>query len=181
MRLSARAIVNYANINQFSYGNQWVVRAGDSLELYFQIIDLDQAPEATIGNAIFQNQASLLSNEGGLRYLVGVGTANQPFSVQVIFPSNTAALNTLVNASNQGGYPAANTLNFPNIDQEEVLAVNAVQADPNDSSIWKVSIPSGQIPNSGNVLFAITEGGKTRRFSAGNLISVEMPGNDGGC
>ena len=29
MRLSARVILNYANVNNFSYGNQWIVRSGD--------------------------------------------------------------------------------------------------------------------------------------------------------
>lgn len=42
MRLSARSVINYVNINSFTYGNQWIIRAGDPNTLYFQLIDLDQ-------------------------------------------------------------------------------------------------------------------------------------------
>lgn len=66
MRLSCKAITNYANINQFDYSNQWSIRAGDPNTLYFQLIDLDQA---------------------GLRYMAGVGGSNQPTSLLVTFPS----------------------------------------------------------------------------------------------
>lgn len=62
-RISAKPIVNFANINQFSFGNQWAIRAGDPNTLYFQLIDLDQ-------------------NE--LRYLVGV---SQVSGITVTFPS----------------------------------------------------------------------------------------------
>lgn len=66
MRISAKAIVNFANINQLNFGNQWTIRAGDPNTLYFQIVDLDQ---------------------NGLRYMVGSGVQNQPASVVVTFPS----------------------------------------------------------------------------------------------
>lgn len=66
MRLSAKAITNFANINQLDFGNQWTVRAGDPNTLYFQIVDLDQA---------------------GLRYMVGSGVSNQPAGVTVTFGS----------------------------------------------------------------------------------------------
>lgn len=66
MRLSAKAITNFANVNQFDFGNQWIVRAGDPNTLYFQLVDLDQE---------------------GLRYIPGIGTDNQPVSVTVTFPS----------------------------------------------------------------------------------------------
>lgn len=74
MRLSAKAITNFANINQFDFGNQWTVRAGDSNDLYFQLVDLDQ---------------------GDLRYMAGVGSSNQPTSIVVTFPSidDTAVIN----------------------------------------------------------------------------------------
>ena len=44
MRLSAKPIVNYTDINHFSYVNQWIVSAGDPNVLYFQLVDLDQGP-----------------------------------------------------------------------------------------------------------------------------------------
>jgi hypothetical protein len=66
MKLSAKPITNFANINQLDFSNQWGVRAGDSNVLYFQLIDLDQ---------------------NNLRYLVGIGGSNQPAGVVVTFPS----------------------------------------------------------------------------------------------
>jgi hypothetical protein len=66
MRLSAKFVVNYANINQFAYEDQWKMRAGDPVTLYFQLIDLDQKD---------------------LRYLAGIGSTNQPYAVIVTCPS----------------------------------------------------------------------------------------------
>lgn len=156
MRLSARPLLNYANVNNFSYGNQWIVRAGDPNVLYFQIVDLDQGLASVVGgpNPIFGFQGSgTLSGNVGLRYMVGVGAGNQP---------------------------AAITVTFPSIDDTQVINAPAVQ-DPNDKSIWSVTLGPNQKPNSGNVQFAVTEGNSTRRFGALNLISVEYPQNDGSC
>lgn len=66
MRLSAKAVVNFANVNNFQTENQWFIRAGEPNTLYFQLVDLDQA---------------------ALRYLAGIGSSNQPFQVTVTFPS----------------------------------------------------------------------------------------------
>lgn len=151
MRLSARPLLNYANVNNFSYGNQWTIRAGDPNTLYFQIVDLDQGPANVIGNQIYGAQS--LSGNIGNRYMVGVGAGNTPAAIMVQFPS---------------------------IDDSQVINVAAVQ-DPNDKSIWSVTLGPNQKPNSGNVIFAITEGNSTRRFSALQLISVEYPQNDGMC
>jgi len=133
MRISAKAIVNYANINSYQAGNQWQIRAGELNALYFQLVDLDQA---------------------NLRYLAGIGSQNQPYTLTVTFPS---------------------------IDDTQVIQATAVQVDANDSSIWKVSLSSVQTPASGNVQFAVTEGSNTRRFSVLNMLSVEFPQNDGSC
>jgi len=148
MRLSARPLLNYANVNNFSYGNQWIVRAGDPNVLYFQVVDLDQGPSQTIGNQIFG--APTLSGNVGLRYMVGASAA------------------------------ASIAVTFPSIDDSQAITAQAVQ-DPNDKSIWSVTLGPNQKPNSGNVIFAVTEGSATRRFSALNLISVEYPQNDGSC
>lgn len=43
MKLSARVVKNYANINSFGFGNQWEIRAGEPNTLYFQLVDSDQA------------------------------------------------------------------------------------------------------------------------------------------
>ena len=68
---------------------------------------------------------------------------------------------------------------FPSVDDAQVIAANAVQ-ETNDKSIWKVVLSSIQKPNSGSVVFALTEGTVTSKFSVLNLISVEYL-NEGSC
>lgn len=136
MRLSAKPLLNYVNVNNFSYGNQWIIRSGDPNTLYFQVVDLD-----------------LGSNNTGLRYMVGVGSGNQP---------------------------AAITVTFPSIDDTQVITATAVQ-DANDKSIWSVTLGPNQQPASGNVQFAVAEGNSIRRFSVLNVLNVENTFNDGSC
>lgn len=71
MRLSAKPIINWANVNDFDTTDQWIIRAGEPNTLYLQLVDLDQK---------------------GLRYVAGVGVSNQPVSLQVIFPSIDSTL-----------------------------------------------------------------------------------------
>jgi hypothetical protein len=151
--LSAKPIITYANVNNYVFGNQWIVRAGDPLTLYFQIVDVDQAINGNgQGFGIFSG-ITPVGTTAGLRYLLGIGSSNQPYGIAVTFPS---------------------------IDSSRVLTVNAVQADANDSSIWKVSLAPNQNVAGGDVLFALTEGSTTRRFSVLNMLSVEFQ-NDGSC
>ncbi|NJO48115.1 MAG: hypothetical protein HC840_00200 [Leptolyngbyaceae cyanobacterium RM2_2_4] len=156
MRLSARPLLNYVNVNNFSYGNQWIIRAGDPNTLYFQVFDLDQGPASVVGapNPVFgfQGSASLAGNIG-LRYMVGVGSGNTPAGITVTVPS---------------------------IDDTQVINLQAVQ-DPNDKSIWSVTLGPNHKPGSGNVQFAVAEGNSIRRFSALNVLGVEDPTNDGSC
>ena len=77
MRLSANLILNYANVNQFGFQDQWQVRAGDPNTLYFQLIDLDQG----------SNPSGTRDCQCFLRYLLGIGTQNLPYGVTVTFPS----------------------------------------------------------------------------------------------
>jgi hypothetical protein len=93
-------------------------------------------------------------DKDSLRYIAGIGGVNQPVSINVTFPS---------------------------IDDAAVLTIAAVAVDAADGSLWKVDLSSTQIPASGNVIFAVTEGAATRKFSALNLMVVEYPGNDGSC
>jgi hypothetical protein len=60
------------------------------------------------------------------------------------------------------------------------LTYAAVQADPNDSSIWQVTLPASAIPSGGNVQFAVQEGNSIRRFSVLNMLAV-LPTNNGCC
>lgn len=151
MRLSAKAIVTYGNINVFQYGNQWTIRSGDPVTLYFQLVDLDQSVPVQ-SNSLFTGLTSV-GNLYGLRYLAGIGGSNQPYSL---------------------------TLTFPSTDDTKVITVAAVQADANDSSLWKVTLTANQLPASGNVQFALTEGTVTRRFFVVNLLAVEQATMCGG-
>ena len=161
MKLQALAIINFGNINLFSYANQWSVSSNSSSTLYFQIVDQDQEG---------------LDDESGLRYLVGIGSQNQPYSVSVTFPSiNTpGTLNPPVFPS-PGYSPPFGWAGG----QQFTLA--ATQASASDSSIWSVSIPANYTPNSGNVVFTILEGANSQSFSVLNMISVEYPKLGGSC
>ena len=128
-RLSAKPIVNFQNINSFKYANQWVIQAGNSSTLYFQLVDLDQC---------------------NLRYLAGIGTQNQPTAVRVFFPS---------------------------IDCSQALSLLAVQ-NPDDNSIWSVSIPATNTPQTGAVKFMLFEGNAQTNFQVQQALVVEY-GNDG--
>lgn len=154
MYLSAKPIINWCDVNMYSFGNQWNVNAGDPLTLYFQIIDTDQSIQGNNqGFSIFSG-ITAVGTTAGLRYLLGIGSSNQPYGIKVTFPS---------------------------IDNTKVLTYTAVQADANDSSIWKVTLPASQIPASGNVQFAVQEGTNIRRFSVINMLAVSDPTNDGSC
>ena len=153
-RLSAQAIVAYQNINSFNYANQWNMSAGDTATLYFQVIDLDQNISAPSTNLPYKAGYPINSPTGNavLRHLLGVGTANQPYSILVTFPS--------INSAN-------------------VIQLLATQADAQDSSIWYVSIPQTMIPNSGAVIFKVVEGNNVSNFTVMNMISVDWPENCG--
>lgn len=79
MRLSSKAILNFANINNFDFGNQWAVRAGDPNTLYFQLVDLDQMDPPT---------------KSALRYIPASGAI-----VTVTFPSIDSAAVVTVTAA----------------------------------------------------------------------------------
>jgi hypothetical protein len=153
MRLTAKPLINWCNVNQFSFANQWTVRSGDPVTLYFQLVDTDQAIQGNnSGYGVFSGIAAV-GTTAGLRYLLGVGTSNQPYGVIVTFPS---------------------------VDRTKVLQYVATQADPNDSSLWQVTLPASAIPAGGNVQFAVQQGSNINRFSVLNMLAVE-PINGGSC
>ncbi len=156
MRLSAKPILSYCNVNNYSFGNQWIVRSGDPNTLYFQILDIDQVMTVnnTSSNFGIFTGVTPVNPSAGLRYMLGIGSQNQPYGITVTFPS---------------------------LDNSKTVVVQAVQADSNDSSIWKVSTSSLQLLGGGNVQFAIMEGSTVRRFSVMNMIAVDDPTNDGSC
>lgn len=90
-------------------------------------------------------------NDGPHRYLPGVGSQNQPVSMLVTFPS---------------------------IDCTQTIKATAVQ-DPNDGSVWSVTLSSVQRPYGGSLAFALTQGTTTRNFTVSNILCVENPRNAG--
>jgi len=81
MRLSCDFIVNYASVNQFAFQDQWKIRAGDPVTLYFQLIDLDQ-PAAGCNCSNSSNSGS------GLRYIAGIGLDEPAVPLIIVsFPS----------------------------------------------------------------------------------------------
>jgi hypothetical protein len=88
----------------------------------------------------------------GLRYLAGIGTSNMPVQMQVGFAS---------------------------IDCNQAFTLIA-QQDPNDGSIWSVSIPSTNTPQTGNVNFRLFEGNSWKTFAVIQMLVVGYPENNGG-
>lgn len=76
MRLSASSISNFANVNAFTFSNQWSIRAGEPNTLYFQLVDLDNAG---------------FDGNNPQRFIPGITDGSLPVSMVVTFPSiNTA-------------------------------------------------------------------------------------------
>ena len=73
MRLSAKTIKSFANINDFDYSNEWIIRANEPNTLYFQLVDLDH---------------------DGQRYM----PTGSPYGVAVTFPSIDSTQVITVNA-----------------------------------------------------------------------------------
>jgi len=154
MRLSAKPIITWGDVNNYDFGNQWIVNSGDPLTLYFQLVDVDQAIQGNgQGFGIFSG-ITPLGTTAGLRYMVGVGSSNNPYTVKVTFPS---------------------------LDNSQQITLTATQSDPNDSSIWQVSVPANQAIGGGNVQFAVYEGNNVRRFSVLNMLDVMFPNSNGMC
>lgn len=70
---------------------------------------------------------------------------------------------------------------FPAINSVNVLTIPATVANAADPSIWKIDLLATQIPSTGNVQFAITEAGVTKRFVLQQGIMVHSFSNQGGC
>jgi hypothetical protein len=154
---AAKVITSFFNINAFTYGNQWIVNNGDPITLYFQLYDANQATQASNSSGYFGSIFSGITPVGptaGLRYLVGIGSNNNPYQVTVTFPS---------------------------VDLNTAITLIATQVSPADSSIWSVSVPASQAICGGNIQFAIYQGNTINRFSVLNMLDVIFPANNGCC
>lgn len=154
MQLQAKPIITWCDVNRYTYGNQWTVNSGDPLKLYFQIVDVDQAIPSNGPTFSIFSGVTAVNTTAGLRYLLGIGSQNQPFLVKVTFPS---------------------------IDPNQLVTYTAVQADPNDSSLWVVTVPASQAVSGGNVQFSVYEGSNIRRFTVQNMLAVLFPTSVGLC
>ena len=98
MRLSAKLIKNFANINQFAYANEWQIRQSEPNTLYFQLVDLDQ---------------------DGLRHM----PLDPASSVQVIFP-NTNTSSVLTKVASQPSALDGSIWQVSLLDSEKVFSGN---------------------------------------------------------
>lgn len=117
MRISAKPIVNYANINSFSFGNQWMIRAGDPNRLYFQLVDLDQTDNTMC--------------KAPLRYLAQP-TGADPIVITVTFPSIDDATQIQVQATQVTGDAS---LWYVDLTAAQIPGSGAVQFAINDNGI----------------------------------------------
>ena len=157
MRLTSIPIVNFSNINDFQEASQWTIRASDPNTLYYQLFDLDNvttfsSPYLPLNGGFFNAAIPSLPQ----RYIAGVGTSNQPFSMTVTFPSLAMGKSIVLTAT----------------------------PDPNDASVWSVTLPgytnAGMAPASGNVIFTLTQGINIYTWTVQNAIAVEQT-NQGSC
>ena len=88
-----------------------------------------------------------------LRYILGIGASNQPVQVRVTFPS---------------------------IDCNSKFTLIANQ-DPNDGSVFSITIPYTSTPQTGNVQFIVYQGNNVSNFEVLQMIVVEYSnsGSDG--
>jgi hypothetical protein len=152
MRLTSVPIINFSTINDFQTASQWTIRATDPNTLYYQLFDLDNQNTASPAsyfpvNGGFFNAAIQTAPQ---RYIAGVGSINQPFSMTVTFPS---------------------------LDPTRTLTYTATP-NPNDASVWSITLPgyasAAVAPASGNVMFSLTQGTQTWTWTVINMVAVEM-------
>lgn len=63
---------------------------------------------------------------------------------------------------------------FLNIDEAYEIEKTAVQAFSDDKSIWRITLNSDEVPNSGAIKVAITEDGQEKKFRVEQAIVVEL-------
>ena len=69
---------------------------------------------------------------------------------------------------------------FLSIDDSEEFEVTATQPFPDDKSIFKFTLTSAQIPNSGNLVIVVDEDGTEKTFVIQQAIEVDLI-NSGSC
>ena len=72
------------------------------------------------------------------------------------------------------------SVTFPDLNPDNQFTVLATQPFADDKSIFKVTLSSAQVPNSGAIQVSLTEDGVVRNFNLKGAIKVELQ-NNGGC
>ena len=72
------------------------------------------------------------------------------------------------------------TVTFSSIDDDSEIVKTATQSFIDDKSIWHIDITASEVPNSGAIIFSITEDGVERKFRVEQGIVVELL-NSGSC
>lgn len=72
------------------------------------------------------------------------------------------------------------SVTFPDLNPENEFSASASQPFADDKSIFKITLASNQVPNSGGMRISITEDGNVRSFMLKNAIKVERQ-QLGGC
>ena len=125
---------------------------------------------ADVNNWQYANQASIQEGQVNEIYLQLVDYDKVPGS-----DKSTALPDSPLRYMPQAG--ASLTARIPSAQDFEV---NASQPYANDTSIWKISLLSTQIPKSGNFKLKLTEGGADKQILVKNAIAVDLL-NVGSC
>ena len=128
---------------------------------------------ADVNNWQYANQASIQEGQVNEIYLQLVDYDKVPGS-----DKSTALPDSPLRYMPQAG--ATLTASFPSIDSAQEFEVIASQPFANDTSIWKISLLSTQLPKSGNFKLKLTEGGADKQILVKNAIAVDLL-NVGSC
>lgn len=72
------------------------------------------------------------------------------------------------------------SLQSPSVDDSKIVTLSGAQPFPQDLSIWKFTVPSSSVPNSGSVNVVLTIDGVVSKFVIQNALQVSLL-NNGGC
>ena len=76
--------------------------------------------------------------------------------------------------------PFVVTATFSSIDDNSIIVKTATQPFADDSSIWKIDLLATEIPNSGAVIFSLSENGVEKKFKVEQAIVMSLL-SDGAC
>ena len=128
-----------------------------------------------VNNWKFSNQAFLYEGQENEIYLQLIDIGKDP----AVNPKDTPLPEFPLRYIPQGSSVSL-SITFPSIDTEEEFSVSGTQPFADDKSIWKFTLTSDQLPNSGYAKITLTEDGKSRTVNLRNVIYTELL-DIGGC